>query len=432
MNQWINGSCNIYSFLLKAYPEEYRSEFSIDMMQVFRDETIARFNQKGWIGLLIYWLHIIPDFIYSVVVENVSSPTVTWGLMEPVPNKPLPWKGVFLVLLPCLVYLVAQISQFTGKFWYFAIYYWAGYLMMIPVLMVWAITRRFPIWGLIPLGIFYHVLDSSIFSGMQYLQNLNTGNAILNGVISIIVHIWNTPLLVLLIMGTMIFLLLRRYKKEYPDSKSFRVWLVVFAVFALVYIANNAVRMAGFMFPEVTMQNVLLYPIRDPNAICWQLYEIFVVVFLVCIGTLFLKQHGFFSIFVYVGYLLPKQLIGYPWNVDELLSIEYAMLLIGVAIISYRVLLSLIAPVWMSRAVSQNRKTKAVIIPIIIAISISFIIAFYQYFFFPEAGRITLQTFLFAAMVQLKPILGLFFAISLYRVISFPAAVKTLTPEAIF
>jgi hypothetical protein len=232
-------------------------------------------------------------------------------------------------------------------------------------------------------------------------------------------------------MGTMIFLLLRRYQKEYPDSKSFRVWLVIFAVFALVYIVNNAIRMAGFMFPEVTLQNILAYPIRDPKAIYWQLYEFFVVVLLVCIGTLFLKRHGFFSIFIYLGYLLPEHLIGYPWNVDELLSIEYAMLLIGFAIISYRVLLSLIAPIWMSRTVIQNKKTKAVIIPIIIAISISFIMAFYQYFFFPEAGRITLQTFLFAAMVQAIPILGFFFAISLYRVIPFPTVEKTLTPETI-
>ena len=80
MNKWVVGSQNVYKTLLSLYPADYRDEFAEDMLLVFRDENKVRFSQRGLIGLLFYWLRIIPDFIYTVLVEHISSPTVNLGI----------------------------------------------------------------------------------------------------------------------------------------------------------------------------------------------------------------------------------------------------------------------------------------------------------------------------------------------------------------
>ena len=103
--------------------------------------------------------------------------------MRPVPNQPLPWKGVFLVLLPGFVYLVAQIGQYMGKYWYLPVYYKAALYLMIPVVVVWIFKKQFPIWGLIPLGLLIKLLRTSGNVPLVYVENiaaaakpLQTGN----------------------------------------------------------------------------------------------------------------------------------------------------------------------------------------------------------------------------------------------------------------
>ena len=82
------------------------------------------------------------------------------GGLENGPIQPLPWKGVALVLAPGLIFFGSQVAQLTGQDWFFLMVYRAGYFLILPVLAAWAWTRRFPVWGLIPLGLLMNTLLS--------------------------------------------------------------------------------------------------------------------------------------------------------------------------------------------------------------------------------------------------------------------------------
>ena len=108
------------------------------------------------------------------------------------------------------------------------------------------------------------------------------------------------------------------------------------------------------------------------------LLEVNYVVLLVCIGSLFLQRHGFFSIFVYVGYMLPSLIIGYPVSYHTYLNSDMVMFVIAFALIAYRVLLSVIAPIWMARAATLKWKNRAIVNTIILALIIQIVMQFYQ------------------------------------------------------
>ena len=68
---------------------------------------------------------------------------------------------MLLVLIPGLIFFVSQIEQVTStNDWFFFAYYRAAYFLILPVLLVWMFTRRFPVWGLIPFGLLYGTLQS--------------------------------------------------------------------------------------------------------------------------------------------------------------------------------------------------------------------------------------------------------------------------------
>ena len=52
------------------------------------------------------------------------------------PNAPLPWKGVLLVLIPGLIFFVSQIEQvISDKDWFFIVYYRAALFLILPVVL---------------------------------------------------------------------------------------------------------------------------------------------------------------------------------------------------------------------------------------------------------------------------------------------------------
>jgi hypothetical protein len=85
------------------------------------------------------------------------------------------------------------------------------------------------------------------------------------------------------------------------------------------------------------------------------LYNSSALILLIFIGTLFTKRHGFFTIFILVGYYLPAMLVGLPTEVQ---NDPTQLLLISLAVMVYRSLLSLIAPIWMSRTTLLKGKQR--------------------------------------------------------------------------
>ncbi|MBN1440533.1 MAG: hypothetical protein JW929_14080 [Anaerolineales bacterium] len=154
-------SCRLYRRLLKFYPQNHREEYGHSMLQLFKDQyrTARESGKPGSLAML--WIRALKDLAVNVWREHAAAPGAGDGLMEPVPNRPLPWKGVVLVLLPGLVFLTGQICQLAGEDWFFLFVGRAAYFLILPVLLVWIFKRRFPVWGLIPLGMLFRTLISA-------------------------------------------------------------------------------------------------------------------------------------------------------------------------------------------------------------------------------------------------------------------------------
>ena len=151
--RWINISRRVYARLLYLYPAGHRAEYGTDMLQVFTDQCRAANQAHTGLAFLALWVRTLIDLGINVVREHLTAPQGGLGGLENGPIQPLPWKGVALVLAPGLIFFGSQVAQLTGQDWFFLMVYRAGYFLILPVLAAWAWTRRFPVWGLIPLGL---------------------------------------------------------------------------------------------------------------------------------------------------------------------------------------------------------------------------------------------------------------------------------------
>lgn len=90
----------IYARLLALYPAGYRAEYGADMLQLFTDQCRAAARERPWLAFLGLWLRTLADLGVSALREHMTAPHTWQGLLEAIPNAPLPWGGVALVLLP--------------------------------------------------------------------------------------------------------------------------------------------------------------------------------------------------------------------------------------------------------------------------------------------------------------------------------------------
>jgi hypothetical protein len=381
-NRWIENSRNFFALLLNLYPRDYRDDYAFCMQQVFTDQCRSTYKEKGILGIIRLWLRVLPDLGYTAVLEHFSSPRAAWGLMEPVPNAPLPWKGVFMILLPGLVYLVSQIAQLTGQPWYLAVYYRAAFLLIIPVLVVWAITRRFPIWGLIPVGLLYRLVQEIGYQLVTLHPDVFSSNVLLNAILNIAKGIEANPFIVTGLFLVAIVYLTGRYLKSHKTSRWFWIWG---GSYLLLAILQKTFIQFSWIF-SVSQNNAYIFPPDEIlgmliSAFGWDLFNITAFLLLIFIGTLFTRRHGFFTILILVGYILPTMLVGIPYGLEELPNQIEILVLISAGVLVYRALLSLIAPIWMSRSSSQIGKKRAVIFSIAIALAVHAVMQFYPVLF---------------------------------------------------
>lgn len=64
-----------YRFLLAAYPRDFREEYGVHMLQVFRDSCIRVFHRRGIGGVLRLWAVTLFDFVRSVIEEHLQKET---------------------------------------------------------------------------------------------------------------------------------------------------------------------------------------------------------------------------------------------------------------------------------------------------------------------------------------------------------------------
>jgi hypothetical protein len=406
-NPWTETSRKIYAVLLSLYPKEHRDDYATPMQQVFNEQCRNAYEQKGRFGILLLWLRTLPDLGYTALLEHVTSPRATWGLMEPVPNAPLPWKGVFLILLPGLVFLLGQIAQLTGTAWYMTIYYRAAFVLIIPALAVWAITHRFPIWGLIPIGLLYRLIQDTGYQWVVTGYSVNSSNLIINAFFKVS-SIFNQELTIPTLLLLLITLPLAWHflKQDQPSGKLWR-WLGLFFLIPIIeltyyFISNQQALATGETWSMLK------------SLASWSAYILSTQLLLVFIGALFTRPHGVFAILVPVGYILPRILIGTTWEIEHN-STPTILLIFSVAILFYRFTLSLLAPIWISRSSSLEGKKRAILVSTALALGIHAAMQFYPALIFPDLNHITTQWVVYVVVDELKLISTFLLAISIYQ-----------------
>ena len=363
-NRSINFSRRVYARLLYLFPREHREEYGASMLQVFTDQLRAASRQEGGNGIFVLWLRTLWDLGTNVIKEQFSTPHATLGLLEAVPNAPLPWKGVALVLVPGLVFFIAQLGQLSGLDWFYWMKYRSGYFLILPVLLVWAWKRKFPIWGLVPLGLFFRTVwevgyraynGEFSLSYPKWFSWLQWGNP--SGDITRIVV--NAA-----VFAAIIVLLLLISHQQRIQRRAW-YWLGTYFVLCATYLGGTywLYSSNGGPFGWNALFDI------TPSV----LYESIGLLILILLGVLFSRRHGRLAMLLIMGYLLPTVLYGRFsnfWNTLPDNVVNTYLLLISIIVLIYRFIIALAAPIWVVRSAAPNAQRKASLITLLVCAAI--------------------------------------------------------------
>jgi hypothetical protein len=363
-NHWIELSQRFYLQLLHLYPQAYRSTYKTEMFHVFSDQCRETYTQRGRRGMLWLWLRTLVDLSITATHEHFMDPQAQLGLLEARPDAPLPWKGVLLVLIPGLIFFVSQIVQLTSsKDWFFLVFYRAAYFLILPVLLVWFFTRRFPIWGLIPLGLLYGTLGSYnpsyLISKLPFLDlphSVNFFNAAVNPGAIIPVYVC-----VVLLCGFIWY-----YARRGQIPRSAWIWLGLYGLLILFQIGGEGYRFIAWQGQDwstaLNIADSKQYLFQIP---LWYLYSSLPFLVLIFISLFFSRKYGGYSFLLLFGYLLPTVIFG-RYDTTQHTAIPFYV--VSLVVLLYRFVVALFAPVWLVRAASIPKRQRAAAIPVAIAI----------------------------------------------------------------
>ena len=159
----------------------------------------------------------------------------------------------------------------------------------------------------------------------------------------------------------------------------------------------------------------------------WILHPSLSLLLLVFLGTFFTRRHGFFAILILVGYVLPTTLVGLQ-NFGAYPNPALALTIFSAAILAYRATLTLVAPIWMSRAASQTGKKRIVLACLAIALTIHALAQFHPAMLYPAHPDMQVNPgwVLNVAIEELQLISAFLLAIAMYQNVQ----PKTNAPEA--
>jgi hypothetical protein len=361
-NRWIEISQYLYRQLLRLYPQAYRTTYESEMFHVFTDQCRDAYQHRGGLGMLSLWLRTLTDVGKTVVIEHISHPNAKVGLLEAMPNAPLPWKGVLLVLIPGLIFFISQIEQVTSdKDWFFFAYYRAAFFLIVPVLLVWLFSRRFPVWGLIPLGLLFGTLQSY---SLDYSRNKLAFTLHLEAIWKVFGYALDLYYVIPVLVCLILICGLIWYNSHYRQfSKPAWGWLALYGALLVFQIVGETYR--SYILEVVrngsSWESVKQFVIQIPLSF---LYSSLPFLLLVFIGTLFARQHGGLSFLLLLGYLLPIVVFGRYGEWTDYIPF-YAVTL---SVLVYRFIVALVAPVWLVREASVRGRQRAAAVPVAIAI----------------------------------------------------------------
>ncbi len=366
-NGWVALSQRLYRWLLCLYPQAYRTAYEAEMFHLFTDQCREVYKGGGNWGMLSLWLRTLADVGVSAVREHLSDPNSKVGLLEAAPDRPLPWKGVLLVLIPGLIFFVSQVDQVTAaNDWFFFAFYRAAYFLILPVLLVWLLTRRFPLWGLIPLGLLYGILRSytpnyvlyRLFDSQKYffLKHLSPFQLVTVDDLLGRGYLIAVSLCVVLLCGLIWYL---AHRRQIPRNAW--KWLGLYVLLLILGAAGETYNFAIVSYPNWPADEGRQQLFQTP---LWSLYSSLPLLLLIFIGVFFARKYKGFSFLVLLGYLLPTIIFGRYDPAQETIPFY----VVSLAVLVYRFVVALVAPVWLVRAASIRGRQRAAAIPVAIAI----------------------------------------------------------------
>lgn len=371
-NLWIARSQRFYRWLLRLYPQAYQETYEAEMFRMFTSQCLDAYKQSGRTGILSLWPRTLLDLGITVLHEHFVDPRARLGLLEADPNAPLPWKGVLLILIPGLIFFVSQIVQLTSTTldWFYWSHYRAAYYLIVPVVLVWLLTRRFPVWGLMPFGLLFATLRNYSqrvpVSSLPIVSDLLSAKA-LDGIRTFITitdgkYLVLTTVSVFVVGGLIWFNMHRR-----QISRAAWGWLGLY-FFLILF------QMAAQVYQLITWQGIDLVTAFNSSdvkyylvdSLLWYLYESLSFLLLIFIGLFFARKYGGFSFLLLLGYLLPTIVFG---RYDEKWNAPLPFYWIGIGVVVYRFIVAFVAPIWLARSASEPKRQRATAIPVAIAIA---------------------------------------------------------------
>ena len=421
----IENSRRVYAWLLGLYPKEYRAEYGEAMLQLFTDQCRAANGQRGRRGMFVLWLRTLLDLGKSALVEHFASPASRAGLLQTMPGAPLPWKGVLLVAIPGLIVFISQVGQLAGENWYYNTLSWVSYAFVAPVLLTWLLTKRFPVWGLVPLGLLlqreldlllylpsrvYNWLASSPVRRVYFLLHLDRLAAHryeLQPYVQIIL-----PILLLICAGWWI-------ARQRKLTRSVVGWMVVYLLWPVLNMAANAILVSWNILRYMPVKNsqnlkVLLtvlkyYKENISGNFLWNVYTALVFLLIIMVGALLARRHGRLATLVLLGYILPTVVYGsYLGQTGDI-----SFMFVVSTIFLYRLSVAIVGPLWITRAVTHKQQAWAVMLPMVIAVTAQI--------FLPLAlqeGPLSPQQLTEPIQSSLMILAGSVLALNLYQVVS--------------
>jgi hypothetical protein len=136
--------------------------------------------------------------------------------------------------------------------------------------------------------------------------------------------------------------------------------LIVFQIIAVAY--NTAIAWQGLDWEYALGTADLKQYMADSSL--WYLYDSLPFLLLVFIGKLFAPKYEGLSFLILLGYLLPTIIFGRYGIWNEAIPFY----LVTLAVLVYRFIVALVAPIWLVRAASIPGRQRAAAIPVAIAI----------------------------------------------------------------
>jgi hypothetical protein len=449
-NPSMDFSRRLYGGLLNLYPRDFLDEFGASMLQLFTDQCRCALRENGTRGMVFLWLRTISDLVVSLLREHLVSSRASLGLLEAVPNKPLPWKGVVLVMIPGLVFFIGQIGQLAGEDWFFLLVRRAAYYLIVPVLLVWFVKRKFPIWGLIPLGMLYRTL----FDVGYRVESMLADNIrkIFESPASPIVQIYSkVPAVMKAMSDTLKFLTAYELQRNILISAAFIAAAVLMAVliarrtgfpraarawtgvFLLLTLTEMMTGVFSYLIEYKWTVTDLIHSTTYPTAVAYiarNAYYYFTLYFgfllLILIGAFLARRHGRLALLLPLGYLIPAVVFGKfdydPFGVPNLL------VFLSLIVFTYRILVTLVAPVWIVRSATEYAQKRAGTIGLLAAIGILLAgnIGFVVTGIIAIGWSIQALNIYYSISPELIMLAGAGIAIALYKPVASPQAVAGL------